>query len=464
MSRFAAFLWILIACLLGTVVWFTTPRERAVTAESPLLPDFSIASCERLNIAWPDGQTATIERGPWDGTWLLTTAIGDQPAVAWPAETGRMQGLLRLISELRTAPPALSTQAALPMPKAVVVTIDRQKQQPIRLAIDPNTLGGAGRVALIDESSRVRAMASASEGFVRSLDKSAVESWRQADLLPWPPESGVSLRSTSTTGETDLTRSGSSWIMQAPIATKADAGAAQGVLLLLSKTALERFLPASAGMESGFSPPARKIVIGARPSGADRNARIEQRIEVGPALDSQSRIVRVSGANEGNAQPLWGPLYGVVDSSSLAAISEDPASFVSRLSVDLTPADISKLEFGPDRIAIARDRNGNFGAADSTVREFLRLLCETPAASILITPTADTPDNADRTAVRLFGTNDTVLKELQVKATTTASKVAGSPATPALEVTEGRIVRLIPAQRPRDILAALAQPAPQPPK
>ncbi|MBS0191915.1 MAG: hypothetical protein U0573_13020 [Phycisphaerales bacterium] len=452
MSRAAAFFWILVALILGAVVWATSPRQHAESANGPLLPDFSPSSCESFTINWPDGQTAALTRGPLEGQWLLSSANGGQ--ISWPAEPGRVQGLLRLVQELRGDSPSA---ARGPMPKAIVLTFSRAKGSRVQLAVDPNTLGGKGRVAVIDESSRVVAVSQSTDGFVRSLDRSAVLSWQSTDLLLWPPENCGAFRSASTAGEIDLTRGANGWIMQSPVATRADSGAIQGVLLLLSKSGVDRFLPDSGDFEAGFSPPARMITCGYRRPGTDPALRLEERIEIGPSLDSQTRVVRLSAGRDGEKKPLWGPVYGVVDSSALAALSEVPANFVARISADLAPADISEIRFagpGDSSASLRRENSGNFAQADSTAREFLKVLCETPAASCEIRP-ADAPTPTDARVLQLLGPQKNVLKELLVRPGQVASKIAGSPATPALEVIDGRILRLVPTQRPRDMIAAL---------
>ncbi|MGH7242125.1 MAG: hypothetical protein ACREJD_01755 [Phycisphaerales bacterium] len=458
MSRSAALIWVLIALILGVVVWFTQPRTVLPSAAAQFLPDFSPAQVNQIEIAWPAGEKARLTKAPLDARWILQSQPKDAPtssmtsstpgSAPWPAETGRVQGLLRLLSEAHDGGESRA------MPTAIFLTLTRESGDPIRLAIDPNTLGGSGRIARLGADGRVQSVAMVNEQFVRALESTAIESWKSKDVLFWPPEATSAFDSRSSTATIELAKSGGAWIMHAPIAIKADAGTVEGSLLLLSKSSLDRFLPASTPHEDSWKEPSRVILIASRSAANHRD--IEQIIEVGPAIDAGSRMVRLSARDAAANAILWGPELAIMNNATLEAIPAAPGAFISRISLDLPAADIASLEIesGDHRALVKRTAAGNFGAGDSTIRELLRLLGEAPASQIKIleSPGSATPDSV---RVRAFGPKSEPLGDFVLKVGSAPSKVSGAPAVPAIEIIDRSVSRLTPWQRPADFLAAV---------
>jgi len=458
MSRAAALIWILIALILGLVVWFTTPRAVLPSASAQFLPDFSPAEVTQIDLGWPGGETARLSKS--DSRWILqarpanvSDASTQTPALPpWPAESSRVQGLLRLIYEAREGADAQA------MPSAIFLTLLRERGDPVRLAIDPNTLGGAGRIARLTSDGRVQAVAAIDEQFVRALESSAIESWRSKDLLYWPPQAITGFDSRAGTDSIELIKAGGTWIMQVPIAVKADAATVEGSLLLLSKSAVDRFLPAQSPRDEAWKEPARIIRLASR-SNANTNRRdIEQTIQVGPAIDSTSRMVRITATDLSAKSILWGPEIAIVNSSTLEAIPSAPNAFISRRSLDLPAADIGAIQIeSPGNLAIVkRAADGTFGAADAPIRDLLRLLCETPATQIRILESASAPDTGnDSIRIRALGPNSEPLGEFIIKVASVTSKTTGAPPAPALEIVDRLVARSVPWQRPTDFVAAL---------
>lgn len=466
MSRGAALIWILIALILGVVVWFTTPRAVLPSTSSQFLPDFSPAQVTQIDIAWPAGESARLSKS--DSRWILQAKPAntsgtstDVPASPpWPAETSRVQALLRLISEARDGADAQA------MPTAIFLTLLRESGDPVRLAIDPNTLGGAGRVARLTTDGRVQSVASIDEQFVRALESNAIESWRSKDLLYWPPEATTGFDTRTGSDSIELTKAGGAWVMQAPIAIKADPATVEGSLLLLSKSGVDRFLPAQSPRDEAWKDPARTIRLASRSNANATRRDIEQTIQVGPAIDSTSRMVRITATDLAANSILWGPETAIVNSSTLEAIPSTPNAFVARRSLDLPAADIGAIEIESSghRTIVKRTAAGTFGDTDATIRDLLRLLTETPASQIKILESASpsTPDaSADSIRIRALGPKSEPLGEFTLKAASVASKTSGAPPVPAIEITDRLVARSIPWQRPADFLASLRAIKPQ---
>jgi len=460
MSRGAALIWVLIALILGVVVWFTTPRTVLPSASTQFLPDFSPAQVSQIEIAWPSGEAARLSKS--DSRWILQSQSAKDaapPATAsasppWPAESSRVQGLLRLIAE------AHGGDDARAMPTAIFLTLTRESGDPIRLAIDPNTLGGTGRVARLTTDGRVQSVASVDEQFVRALDASALESWRSKDLLFWPPEATTAFDSRAGTTTIELAKSGGAWIMHAPIAIKADTGTIEGSLLLLSKSGIDRFLPASTPHEDSWNEPARIIRLASRSNAAASRRDIEQTIEVGPAIDASSRMVRLTARDLSVNSILWGPEVAIMNNATLEAIPASPSAFISRITLDLPAADIASIEIdsADQHTIIKRTPGGTFGEADATIRDLLRLLGESPASQIRIleSPAAPLPAaNTDSIRIRALGAKSEPLGDFTLKPASVASKVSGAPAVPAIEVIDRSVARSVPWQRPADFLATI---------
>lgn len=451
MSRSAALFWVLTALVLGIIVWLTQPRTVLQSASVPFLPDFSPSQVAEIEVEWPGGERARLDRAPFESCWiLLSQPRAGAPLAPWPAETGRVQGLLRLLAEAREGGDARA------MPTALFLTLHRESGDPIRLAVDPSPLGGTGRIARLGPDGRAATVAEIDEQFVRALAWSAIDSWRSKDLLFWPTAATTAFQSSVGTSAVDVVKSNGTWIMRSPIARRADAGAVEGALLLLSKSAVERFLPPSESVDSIWTTPSRVINVTARSPGGRDRPEIEQSFEIGPQIDANSRMIRITAREAGKPGALWGPEVAILNDATLRALPSEAGAFVSRLCLDLPPADVAsaKVSFSGREVLVKRDTSGKFGAADSTIGELLRLLCETPAAEtrILEAPAAPSDDFVE---VQPLGPKSESLGTFQLRVGSMPSRVSGAPSVPVIEILDRSVSRSIPWQRPGDLLAAL---------
>ncbi|MBX3380769.1 MAG: hypothetical protein KF805_11815 [Phycisphaeraceae bacterium] len=461
MSRAAALFWVFIALILGVVVWSTQPRAVVQSAAAEFLPDFSPARTTRIEIEWPGGERARLRKSTIDSRWILELQTATDSPPAWPAETSRVQGMLRLLAEAHEGGEARA------MPEAIFLTLVPESGEPIRLAIDPSALGGTGRIARVGADGRAQAIAAIDEQFVRALQPGSLESWRSKDLLFWPPQATTALDTRQDSLSIELTKSGGAWIMRSPLQIKADNGTVEGTLLLLSKTGVDRFLPASAPHEETWKSPARVIRIAARSGGATNRSEFEQTIEVGGALDAGSRMVRISARDITTNAMLWGPQTAIMNNATIEAIPASPAAFISRLSLDLPAADIAgiEIEYAGQTSTLKRNASGTFGNNDPAVRELLRLLCEMPASQIAIQDATESAAPSDLIRVQALGPANARIASFTLKATLMHSKISGAPPVSAIEIRDRTVARMVAWQRPSDFLAtlrAMVAPTPSP--
>jgi hypothetical protein len=446
MSRASALIWVVLAAILGGLVWWTTPRGVVEVPGSALLDAFATSDVRRIRVTAPDGGVAAIERGPLDGLWLMTLGQNQTSVVV---EASRVQGFLRLVAELRA-----SVTEGRPMPKAAIVELIGASGTLATIAIDPEFLAGKGRVALLNEAGQVVRVAATSEDLGALLRPDALSEWRSKALLGWAPERSSSLLIRRGDTGVSIARVGTGWLMSAPLQLKADPGAVQGVSLWLANTTVDRFLD-DAGATESFATSVRTIVVGTE--SLDRR-RIEQRIELGPAVDARSSLVRITGVDRdsvsgsGAAKALWGPTVAVVQTSVLTGLSDDAASYLPKTSFDFPSADVAALRVGSS--TVSRGSDGSFGPNDATVRAALKLLTEVPAASVTLLP-GPGGAAAEATRVTLLGLGGATIGAATLEFDSIASRTEGAPSMPAIRVTVDRVQRVIAMERAREFLAAL---------
>lgn len=178
-------------------------------------------------------------------------------------------------------------------------------------------------------------------------------------------------------------------------------------------------------------------------------------------------MVRISARDLGSSTLLWGPQTAIMSSATLEAIPASPASFISRLSLDLPAADVAglEIEFSGRTAQLKRNGSGTFGEFDSTVRDLLRLLCELPASQIALEEAAEPARPNDSILVRAIGPKEAPLASFSLRAVSMPSKVSGAPPVPGIEIRDRTVVRSVAWQRPSDFLAtlrAIASPQPSP--
>jgi hypothetical protein len=446
MSRASALIWVVLAAVLGGLVWWTTPRGVVQVAGPALLDAFATGDVRTIRVTASDGGAATIERGPLEGMWLMTLGQGQPSAVV---EASRVQGFLRLVAELRSG---ITDGRA--MPKAAIVELIGASGTLARIAVDPEFLAGKGRVALLNDAGQALAVAATSEDLSALLRPDALSEWRSKSLLGWTPERSSSLLLRRGDTGVSIARVGTGWLMSAPLQLKADPSAVQGVSLWLANTTVDRFLD-DAGATESFATPSRTIVVATE---SPERRRIEQRIELGPEVDARSSLVRITGVDRdsvsasGSAKSLWGPIVAVVQTSVLTGLSDDAASYLPKTSFDFPAADVASLRVGTS--LVSRGSDGNFGPFDPTVRAALKLLTEVPAASVTLLAGSGGAA-ADATRVTMLGLGGATIGAATLEFDSIASRTEGAPSMPAIRVTVDRVQRVIPLERAREFLAAL---------
>lgn len=443
MSRASALIWVAICLVLGALVWWTTPRANVDVEGPALLSGFAAGDVRAIRITHPQGATLTLERGVIEGLWLLRPGAAETRYVV---ESSRVQGFLRLLAELRSAAAA----DARPMPEAIIVQLVGAGGALASVAIDPEFLAGRGRVALLSESGTAARVAVTSEDMAALVRPEAVTEWRAKTLLPWAPDRSNAIAVGRADGAgVAAERSGAGWLLTAPLKLRAESSAAQGVSLWLANAAVDRFLDDAPG--NAFTKASRTIVIA---SDSLERRRIEQRIELGPELDARSSVIRITGVDADSGKAQWGPVAAVVQTSLIAGVSDDPASYLTRVCFVFGAADIAAVRFPAGGKTITRGGDGGFGGDDASVRALLRLLTEVPAAQVSITGTESVAAD-ESIRVTLLGARDAGLGEATLAADTIAARTEGAPSVPAIRVTVDRVRRVIPVERAREFLASI---------
>lgn len=334
------------------------------------------------------------------------------------------------------------------MPTAAIVQLSGKSGPLASVAIDPEFLAGRGRVALLTDAGTAASVAVISEDLGALVKPEAVREWRSKSLLPWAPDRSSAIGLTRKDGPAvQAERSGSGWVLTAPLRMRAEPAAAQGVALWLANAAVDRFLESGG---EGFDKPARTIVVA---TDSLSRTRIEQRIELGTELDARSSVIRITGVDADSGRPIWGPSFAVVQTSLLAGISDEPSAYLAKVCFSFAGADVTAIRFpGFDRV-LSRGSDGGFGADDANARTLVRLLTEIPAAATTIVSGGDAP--AEHVRVQLLGLNSAVLGEAVLSYDSITSRAEGAPSVPAIRIDVDRVRRVIPLERAREVLAAI---------
>ncbi|MBY0112267.1 MAG: DUF4340 domain-containing protein [Phycisphaerales bacterium] len=451
MSRASALIWIVICGVLGLLVWWTTPRAVEVVAGPALLEGFSAAELTSVRITSPEGETSAFERGPMEGLWLLKQGRSEIRSVV---DASRVQGFLRLLSELRASSGPDENRS---MARAFMVSLGGGNGTLATLAIDPEFLGGRGRVAKVLEDGTAVRVAVTSQDLGALVKPAALAEWKSKTALAWTPERTSSMTVSRDTHAVELQRSGTGWLMTRPLQLRADPASAQGVSLWLANVGVDRWLD-DGGPAEVFSKPGRVLVLGAETL---ERKRVEQRIELGAEVDARMSLIRVTGVDAETGKPVWGPSVGVVQTSLLTGVSDDESFYLPKVCFAFPAADVSKARIatGAGEVTLSRDAGGGFGSSEVTARGLLRLLTEVPAAIVRVMPpgSAREPSSEEPVRVSLLGQGDAVLGTAELLPDVIPSRTEGSPSTPAIQITIDRVRRVIPAERPREFLAALRE-------
>lgn len=467
MSIRAVLLWTLLAAILLGIYWWTTPKPASRTGgtQARLLAALS-GPVDSIEIRWPGGEQAVLERGPATDLWLMRAG-----GVVFPATTERVTGLLGLLRELQSE----TSPNDRPMGRVILLTIRSRSSADQRLAIDPEPFAGRVRVATIDAAERVTAFAFAGADFAGLLADTSLDAWRVRELSPFPASQIRAIRQTSGDARVDLVKLGPRWVLNGPAIVSGEPAAVEGLAQWLANATVERFVDQTAASEAS---PLRTLDIVSRevpvtggsrdapPASGDKPAldlvgEIVQRVEVRPGPDAMRWSVRVLGIDSAG-RVVWGPLSAIIDRAAVPDLASSFGDYASRRSLEIPVADVASVVLrgvGTDtRVKrVSRTPDGLFPPGYESIGRTLQTLSQVAASRVVIASTAEsateTPDRAIE--LQLLGPAGVDFGTYRLSIGAAASGVSGAPSTPLLVVRVGVIVREYPMERPQELIVAL---------
>lgn len=442
MSNRAVFIALLTAIALGLCALFLlqpeTPRSaHASTAAPPAVPvgerllDFAPSSVVEIRVATTaaDAASSTILRRvrpgqpstpaapappSWypDAEWLLTLppSSPQTAATAWPVAPAQVQGLLRILSDVRAValPPPTSSADNIPplgeRPTLITLVFRDGLEQQLTLA--ERTLAGVGLVhrtppapptsSAAPRPAPVITRAMVPDDLHRLFTAPGPAAWRQPQIAAPLAAEASRITLASPAGQITLAKVAGQWSLRKPLPAPADPATVSAVLSALAKLSVVDFLdtprpstpptPASTPADTGLANPAATITIEAdrrtlAPGASDATVTTATlTIRIGGPADAQGKAV-FAAIND--APPL------LLAAEALQPIPADPARFIWPFVSALPAADIHALEFasGPsdaprlDRLerdgprwSLARAQGRRTPLADDELREVEQLL------------------------------------------------------------------------------------------
>lgn len=348
------------------------------SGSGPLL-EFDPAGVRALAITHPDGRVERIRR---DGEGWVLEAGEREP---WVLTAPQVRGLLRILSNLPGDSPATEGEVG---PSPVRVGVELEDGGSRELIIGTAAL--SGRVAAKAGTGREARVCWIRADLPEALTRPGPLGWRDPTLLRGvgPEVSRVVLRGPS--GSVTLGRAQGRWSVREPIAAPADEGAVGRLLTTLSRVRIADFLDGGAPADTGLQSPSATATL----ESIERDARgaavvHTQTLRVGRSADIAGTKIYVE------VERGTGRRVVAAAAESLATITTDPATYVSRQAAPGPASDVGLVTVGTAR-TFTRTLDGwsTTGADGSTapapapdaegVTLVLRLLCEAPADQAML--------------------------------------------------------------------------------
>ncbi|HMN39512.1 MAG TPA: hypothetical protein PKE29_01615 [Phycisphaerales bacterium] len=383
MSTKAVIVWLFLAVVLGIAVVLLVLRPEGVLA--PVQPgqsvavgtrllEFSPGDVRRITVeSFSDGLLQTIEpapkgKGPFgaDADWLLRTQpisgshSASRPAEPWPLESARIQGLLRLLAEVRAVAPASGDATLGNKPTRVTIQL-REATSTWTLA--ERTLGGTGLVEIAGPGPGAR-RAVVRDDLHRVFNDPGPRAWRSTFPLAGITPDASRVRLDSLSHHLAVSKIDGKWNLIEPAAAPGDPAAIQSLIAELGRVQIVDFfdVPSEASAAEVDTPTATIRIE------ADR--RTIEASEPEPTVSTDSVELTIGGA-AGSASPTAPPrVFGsinhqrpvLLDGRSVG-ITVDPAAYVWPAPLRETPANI-----GGFSLTLVGDANP--GASGRAFRRF----------------------------------------------------------------------------------------------
>lgn len=397
---------------LGVITYFALrPRTPVPAPVGPASRLSTVTAATLVRIA-DGGEAAALSAAPDLDTWLIQAGPAEP---SWPAESGAVQGALRLLSELSRVPASPSRPPA--SADCATVTLSIPNQPDLTLFLTRQSLGGKTKAHELTNDPSASLELDAPTQTAELFRPRNILAWRRADLLA-APGTPTDLRIESSSATLAFKQVDGKWTLMLPVPAPVDQAA--------MKELLGAALPATRFTTSADSTP--KSSAGSPVATITRTTRIVNtrgdaellttEVTIGGAADTAQETFHASAvahrtivaAKQASGTPAvaWGPVNAVLDGASITAIARTPEYYVSKRAVQAPAADIAGLRVLPPTNAFqlttplgddgdpaatyartldgwTRDGTPLDGASASVLATLLSLLSESPAARIHLT-------------------------------------------------------------------------------
>jgi len=397
---------------LGVVTYFALqPRSPAPMPPGAASRLSTVNTATLVRVADGD-ESVTLTAAPELDTWLIQAGPAEP---SWPAETGAVQGALRLLSELSRVPahpsrPPASTECAS-------VTLALPNQPDLSLLFTRQSLGGTTKAHELTADTTASLELDAPSQTAELFRPRNVLAWRRPDLLA-APGTPTDIRIESSSATLAFKQVDGKWTLMLPVPAPVEPAAMKE--LLSATLPATRFTPSTESTPpSALNSPVATITRTTRIVNTRGDAElITTEVTIGTAADTAQETFHASAVARrtlvavkqpsGTPSTAWGPVNAVLDGASITAIARTPEYYVSKRAVQVPAADIAGLRVLPPTHAFqlttplgddgdsaatyvrtldgwTRDGTPLDGASASATAALLFLLSESPAARVHLT-------------------------------------------------------------------------------
>jgi hypothetical protein len=345
---------LIVTLVMAALAWFALkPKPVPPPPPQTWLKSLDPLEVTAFAVRWSDGKSAAIERSEVPGVWVLRqSGAGAEPP--WPVPGNRVNGAVRLLSELDAIAPS-EGQAPAAGTRVTVRTRDGAEHA---LTISEAALGGKAMVVVHGPPDTVRL----ADAGLAKMFQDGLRAWRESGVLEASagdasnPGEVSRVRLQTVGRQITLGRTKGKWGVREPVAAPADGAACNQLVEHLGQLPVQRILAEKlADSATGLSNPTAMVecdsdfVVTSGDSGGGGTARrvLLQKITVGgPADTTREKLYALVSAvwmdpATRKAEPVWGPALIVVNRSDLNTLRAEPSAYLSKLSSEVPAADVS---------------------------------------------------------------------------------------------------------------------------
>lgn len=319
--------------------------------------------------------------------------------------------------------------------------------------------GQSGPIVELSEPFAGRVLARAA-GKVWSISPGAAGAWlstafgsENSPLMVVPATAFDRARLESPAKTIGLAQARGQWMLDAPVATRADDGYCVEMLRRIASIPAEREVRGDSASPSGGAPALRLVLSSALPDGS----RLEQSIEITTAADRQgqeyfatARAERVSP--EGTRAEAWSPRMVTIARARIERLSAEPADYLPATPVRALAGDVRSVRWDEAEFSRAGENWQSGGSAAAIDRaEALKEIVELATRVAAGAKAVGTDVPASAVSMVLRDAAGATMGELRVWA-------SGSDETPTVSIAAGPARWIWPAERARALRKQLETP------